>query len=353
MQKNMKVFFTGIGLFIIGLSALVLFLGYSFVNSPASDSKQDVIYEIAPATSFSVIAKELQDKNVVKNAEVFSLFAKFTGMRGKIKRGEYLLNTNMRPSEVLAVITSGKSIARPFTITEGLNIFEISELYAQKGFGSRDEFFKLLTEPSFIQSLIGEKLSSLEGYLFPETYQVTKYTTAKELITSMVRRFQNVFSEVTAKYPLNGLTPRQLVILASIVEKETGASQERPLIAGVFHNRMKKGMKLQTDPTILYGKAVMSGKLSMSISRDDLQNEKNPYNTYVIPSLPPGPISNPGREALIVSIQPPTTKYLYFVSQNNGTSTFSETYEEHLKAVKKYQIDPKAREGKSWRDLTR
>lgn len=351
MKKNMKVLSFGAGLFVLGFCGLILFLGYVFVNSPASSSKQDIVYDIAPASSFATIAQDLQNKGIVKNAAVFSLFAKFTGARGKIKHGEYALHTQMRPSEVLAIITSGRSIARPFTVSEGLNIYEIAELYSQRSFGSKEEFFKLATDQDLIQSLLGQKYPSFEGYLFPETYQITKYTTTRELIINMVKRHQSVFSDIITKYSLNGLTARQLLILASIVEKESGSSQERPLIAGVFHNRLKKGMKLQTDPTILYGKAVQSGKLSMSITREDLLSDKNPYNTYVIPSLPPGPISNPGREAMIASLQPPPTKFLFFVSQNNGTSIFSETYEEHNKAVQKYQLDAKARSGKSWRDL--
>jgi len=351
MEKNIKVFSLGLVTLILAIGAIVTYLGYTFVNSPARMDKQEIVYEIPPSVSFATIAKDLQEKGVVKNAQVFTLFAKFTGQRSRIKVGEYALNTNMKPSEVLDVITSGRSVARQFTVSEGLNMFEIADLYEQKGFGKRDDFLKWVTDEKFIESLLGEKYSSLEGYLYPETYQITKYTTTKELLTSMVRRYQSVYKEVTEKYPLQMMTPRQLVILASLVEKETGSSDERPLIAGVFANRLQKKMMLQTDPTILYGKAVMAGKLSMSITRDDLQNTKNPYNTYVIAALPPGPISNPGRESLLVSLRPPETKYLYFVSKNDGTSLFSETYEEHQKAVIRLQMNPKAREGKSWRDL--
>ncbi len=351
MEKNIKVFSFGALALIIAVGVAVTFLAYSFINSPASSNKQDIVYEIPPSVSFATIAKDLQEKGVVKNAQVFTLLAKFTGQRSRIKVGEYALNTSMKPSEVLDAITSGRSVARQFTVSEGLNMFEIADLYEQRGFGKREEFLKLATDEKFVESLLKEKYSSLEGYLYPETYQITKYTTTKELLTAMVRRFQSVFKEVIEKYPLQMMTARQLVILASLVEKETGSSAERPLIAGVFANRLQKRMMLQTDPTILYGKAVMSGKLSMSITRDDLQNDKNPYNTYVIAALPPGPISNPGRESLEVSSRPPATKYLYFVSKNDGTSLFSETYEEHQKAVVRLQMNAKAREGKSWRDL--
>lgn len=351
MEKNVKIFSLGIFAVVIAVVGFIIFLGYTFINSPSKQDKQDIVYEIPPSTSFVTIAKDLQERGVVKNAQIFSLFAKFTGQRSKIKVGEYALNTNMRPSEVLDVITSGRSVAKPFTVSEGLNMFEIADLYEQKGYGNRAEFLKWATDEKFVENLLGEKYPSLEGYLYPETYQITKYTTTKELLTAMVRRFQSVFKEVTEKYPLQMMTPRQLVILASLVEKETGAAEERPLIAGVFANRLQKRMMLQTDPTILYGKAVMTGKLSMSITREDIQNTKNAYNTYVIAALPPGPISNPGRESLIVSLRPPPTKFLYFVSKNDGTSLFSETYEEHQKAVVRLQMNPKAREGKSWRDL--
>ena len=168
----------------------------------------------------------------------------------------------------------------------------------------------------------------------------------------MVKRFLFVYHEAVPQNEVPGWTRHQIVTLASIIEKETGAPEERPLISSVFHNRLKKGMRLQTDPTVLYGKAERVGSFAINITTEDLRTP-NRYNTYTIYGLPPGPIANPGREALSAVLAPAESTYLYFVSQNNGTHIFSSDYEAHNKAVKHFQLDPKAREGKSWRDLSK
>lgn len=166
----------------------------------------------------------------------------------------------------------------------------------------------------------------------------------------MVRRFFIIFQDTQKQAVVSNLNPQQVVVLASIIEKETGAPQERSLISAIFHNRLALKMKLQTDPTIIYGKALQTGEVEINITRKDL-TEPTPYNTYVIPALPPGPIANPGQDALIAAVKPAPVKYLYFVSKNDGTHVFSETYAQHAKAVNDYQVNAKAREGKSWRDL--
>ena len=170
----------------------------------------------------------------------------------------------------------------------------------------------------------------------------------------MVSEFQVAFKDATEgsakEAQLAGWSPRQILTLASIVEKETGAPEERPLVASVFHNRLRKGMLLQTDPTIIYGKAKETGKIVLNITRADL-TRYTPYNTYVIKGLPPGPIANPGKAALQAVVHPAQSDYLYFVSKNDGTHQFSTDLAAHNAAVRKFQLDPKAREGKSWRDL--
>jgi UPF0755 protein len=196
--------------------------------------------------------------------------------------------------------------------------------------------------------MVGTLAPSLEGYLFPETYSLTKYTTVKELVQSMVQNFKETYKALGT--PDTGLSRQELVTLASVVEKETGAPEERPMIASVFYNRLKKGMPLQSDPTILYGIIDETGKPTDNITKADLTHF-NRYNTYTVKKLPFGPISNPGREALVAVFHPANTEFLYFVSRNNGTHIFSKTYEEHLRAVRTFQIDPAARAGKSWRDL--
>ena len=205
-----------------------------------------------------------------------------------------------------------------------------------------------MKDGKFIKELIGQELESLEGYLFPDTYYFARGDNLKKIIRTMVQRFKEVFSSVP-KGNVN-LTPHEIVILASIIEKETGAGFERPLISSVFHNRLQQKMRLATDPTIIYGVLRETGKEIRNIRRIHLKAQ-NPYNTYLNEGLPPGPIGNPGKEALLAAVQPKNTNYLFFVSKNDGTHVFTSTYKEHQKAVRTFQLDPKMRQGKSWRDL--
>ncbi|NUN05077.1 MAG: endolytic transglycosylase MltG [Bdellovibrio sp.] len=337
---------------VAALGAGVGFVGYQFLNSRPGDTAQDVVYEVNPGKSFNTIASELEAKGLLTNGFFFSMYARLVGERSKLKVGEYLLRTNMKPREVLEVITSGKSIARSFTVSEGLSIYEIAELYEKQGFGTAQNFLTLVRDPQLIRNLLGEKQESLEGYLFPETYMLTKFTDTKALISNMVKRFLYVYNEVVPGAQALGWPRHKVVTLASIIEKETGAPEERPLISSVFHNRMRKNMRLQTDPTVIYGKAELTGKIEINITRADLTTP-NRYNTYTISGLPPGPIANPGKEALLSAVKPAESQYLFFVSQNDGTHVFSVDYKGHETAVKKFQLDRRAREGKSWRDLNK
>lgn len=350
MKKTYFVLVLAVVALVVALGGGFAFLSFQFLNSRPSDVAQDVVYEVTPGKGFNTIAAELEQKGLVRNAFLFTAYARLRGDRAKVKVGEYLLRTNMVPKEVLSMITSGKSIARSFTVSEGLSIYEIAELYQKEGFGTAEDFMRWVRDPQFIQTLLGEKQVSLEGYLFPETYMLTKYTDTKSLIGNMVRRFLYVYNEVLPQAEVQGWTRHQIVTLASIIEKETGAPEERPLISSVFHNRLLKRMRLQTDPTVIYGKAERSGKIEINITRADLTTPTS-YNTYVIYGLPPGPIANPGKEALLAAVKPATSPYLFFVSQNDGTHIFSEDYAGHNRAVKRFQLDRKAREGKSWRDL--
>ncbi len=343
--------------FVVGTASLLMivlligsFVGYHFVNSSPSESSEEVIFEVSQGKSFGHVASELENLHLVNNGRLFTWFARLQGAAGKMKVGEYAFRKNMKPSEVLAILISGKSIGRPFTVSEGLNIFEIADLYQEQKFGTREDFLKLATDPEFVKLMLGEEHTSLEGYLYPETYQLTKFTTTKELLQAMVANFHQIFKSIEGKGELKGWTQHQIVTLASIIEKETGAPEERPKISSVFHNRLLKGMLLQTDPTIIYGLAEEAQKTVYSITKADILKPTR-YNTYVIKGLPPGPIANPGKAALEAAVKPEKTEYLFFVSQNDGTHVFSADYSTHEKAVKKFQVDRKAREGKSWRDL--
>jgi UPF0755 protein len=358
-MKILISFFLAAGVFIAAGAGLSYYLYIDFERKSASNKDQVVIYEIKSGDSFRKVSLDLQTQGLIRNADFFNIYSRVTGNRSKIKAGEYELRTNMTPPQILEVITSGKSIKRPFTVAEGLNIWEIASLVESKGLGTRQEFLALIQNRELIESLLGpdalaENIRSLEGYLFPETYLLTKYMGAQDLVLQMVRKFLQVWSDVAQNYPNPKLklTRHERVTLASLVEKETGASHERGLVSSVFHNRIHKGMKLQTDPSILYGLSVLSNKQILSISKSDILRE-TPYNTYVIKGLPPGPVANPGRDALVASFSPKDSDYLFFVSRNDGTSVFSVEYKDHKSAVQKYQVDPQGRQGKSWRDLNK
>lgn len=337
-----------VGALVAGVAGYVI---YNFTSKAPSETAQEVVFEVEPGKGFNTVAAELEQQGLIRNAQFFSIYARIVGDRSKLKVGEYLFRTNMKPREVLDTLISGKSIARGFTVSEGLSTYEIAEAFQKQGFGTAEEFFRLTRDPEFIKSVLGpnETVPSLEGYLFPETYMLTKFTDTKTLITNMVKRFLYVYNEVVAGKQLS-MNRNQIVTLASIIEKETGAPEERTVISSVFHNRLAKGMRLQTDPTVIYGKALHLGKIVINITKADLMTP-TPYNTYTINGMPPGPIANPGREALMAAIAPAKTDYLFFVSQNDGTHVFTTTYENHSKAVQAYQLNRKAREGKSWRDL--
>jgi len=350
LTKKTKVIATSFLTLVIAVVAGCLFFGYQILKTPVSSDKTEVIFEVAPGETVTAVANELQAKNLVRNASVFLFYSRFTNQSSKVKVGEYSLNQSMTPDEILSVLVSGKSIARTLTVVEGLNLFDIGSILEKTGIGTRQEFFALIQDKAFIKSLLGEDLNSLEGYLFPETYKFTKFESMKSIVSQMVKRFLVVWKEIEPMAKQINWSRNQVVTFASIVEKETGAGADRPIVSSVFHNRLEKKMRLQTDPTVLYGMAMKLGFMPNNITKMDLLTP-TPYNSYTTAGLPPTPISNPGKESLLAAVKPAASKYLYFVSRNDGTTVFSETLEKHNAAVKTFQMNPKARDGKSWKDL--
>jgi len=341
-----------VGLVVILLipsTAIVAWQGYSFLQVGSQAHSEEVIFTISPGTNFNSVTQELESKDLIRNKWAFLVVAKIVGYTTRVQAGEYRLDKNMPPMEILKVIYSGKSVNYPFTVQEGLNMFEIATRLEKNKFTDRKEFIKLARDQKFIKKLLGKPLPSLEGYLFPETYNLTKHITAREIIKIMVKRFLSVYKEVQSLSKVQ-MTRHEAVILASIIEKETGAEEERPLISSVFHNRLRSNMRLQSDPTILYGIMARTGKMKKNITRKDIRSY-SPFNTYRVNGLPEGPIANPGREALLAAIKPATSDYFYFVSRNDGTHKFSKTLKAHNSAVRRFQLNRKERQGKSWRDL--
>jgi UPF0755 protein len=346
--------------FIRGLVVVVLLVaiaataGYfslkSYLKTPASNSPETTIFEVAPGQSFKSVVRRLEEQGLIKNARILELYTRFSSVGAIVKVGEYAIPKNANPLEVMAQIRSGKSIEYPITISEGLNLFEIADLVEQtKVLGTKDDFLSLVKDRKFVKEVLGEERASLEGYLFPETYKITKFTGAVGLVKMMISRFDENYQKASEGFTTN-LTKHELVTLASIIEKETGAPEERPLISSVFHNRLKLNMKLQTDPTVIYGVWERTGIWNKNISKEDLLTP-NRYNTYSFTGLPYGPIANPGYEAIRAAFSPAESDYLFFVSKNDGTHVFSKDFGAHKKAVGEFQLNKSAREGKSWRDL--
>jgi UPF0755 protein len=344
--RNFFVLVISVGALVCAVVAWQLI---SFVSQGPSRDRNPIIFEVAPGSSFKQVAERLVAQGIVTDEMKFRIYARVLGKTTGVRIGEYSLNKGMTPREVLRALTEGKSIDYAVTVPEGFNIFEIADMLNERWPGKGTEFFSIVTNPDMVQKLLGERYPSLEGYLFPDTYSITKYTKMDTLVKTMVEKFKVAATEANVNAPIK-MPLHEQVILASVIEKETGAPEERPHIASVFHNRLNKKMRLESDPTIIYGMWVESRTRPKNIRKSDIKRA-TPYNTYAIRSLPYGPIANPSREALRAAVDPKQTEDLFFVSQNDGTHYFSKTYKEHEAAVRQYQLNAKAREGKSWRDL--
>lgn len=303
-----------------------------FYAPPSWDGEAEPrLVEIPRGTSFRVVATNLEKAGVVRDAEHFLFAASVFGAQKRIKAGEYEFTTDMRPVEVIEALVKGKVVTHPVTIPEGFSIKEIAARLEGSGLADAGEFIHAAQDPEFVREL-GLKGSTLEGYLFPDTYYFTKGLEAREIIAAMVDRFKGVYADFEESARQRGMDMAEAVTLASIIEKETADPSERRLISAVFHNRLKKGIRLQSDPTVIYAIEDFDGNLT----RRHLKMS-NPYNTYRNYGLPPGPIASPGRASIAAAVNPAEVEYLYFVSRNDGTHHFSKTLREHINAVNKYQ----------------
>ena len=301
--------------FILVISSLAVIQANSTSNTDEiiiEVCKNGIVY-IPPGTGFTTIKQSLIKQQIIGDDIRFDLLARWMGTAGKMKAGEYLFPADLSHREIIKKLTDGEILYRPLTIPEGANIRQVADALATHFSFDRQIFLQRVQDQEFISSL-GLTIPSLEGYLFPDTYFITRGQSLERVISMMVKRFQQIFEDVSSHYPAvaTPLSPHEVVILASIVEKETALAAERPLIAAVFLNRLKKNMKLQADPTVIYGIADFNGNLT----RQDLRTP-SPYNTYTQKGLPAGPIANPGREALLAVLQPADVNYLYFVAKKD------------------------------------
>ncbi len=304
----------------------------SFISTTVTPPGRQVI-EIKAGSSFTHIANQLAEADIISDATRFTWLARWRGATGQVHAGEYLFEGDAQPDEVLARLVAGDIRKFQVTIPEGFNLREIAARLAKTEVGSAADFLALCHDTEFIRELDIEA-DSLEGYLFPETYTYTSSTTARQLLRSMVDQLDKHLSpSILASAEALGMNRHELLTLASIIQKEAGNVMEMPLISAVFNNRLKRGIALQADPTVIYGIDDFDGNLT----RKHLETP-TPYNTYRKRGLPPGPIASPGQFALHAAANPADTRDLYFVARGDGTHEFTATLKEHNRAVRRYQL---------------
>jgi len=306
--------------------------GVHWALSPRTPGAAEVVFMVAPGASLGEIAGSLEREGLVRSAGAVEWIARLRGQSGALRSGEYALSAAQSPSAILAHLASGRTLTYPVVLPEGFTTAQIGARLASEGLVDAESFARAVRDPALIASL-GISAPSLEGYLFPETYFLPRGLAADEVARILAEQFLAVWREIEPLAAAQGLTQHEVVTLASIVEKETGVSEERALVAGVFRNRLRRRMRLESDPTVIYGIAGFDGNLR----RSDLEDAANPYNTYRIAALPPGPIASPGEASLRAVVSPAPSSYLYFVARNDGTHTFSSSYREHSRAVERYQ----------------
>jgi len=336
-----KIVFFTLLLLVFFVVTIAAWLATYFLTPAGNKAEKEATVIIPQGSSVKQIAGILEQAGLVNADLRFMIIARVSGLAGKLPAGEFNLPTGQLPYTLLQALAEAKPVIHAITIPEGWNRSEIAAALEQNGWCGGDEFLKLTENKEFLQAAGLGELENLEGYLFPDTYFLTRNEFQVERIALLfLDRFKQVWQELL-KDEQEEVDQQKIVILASIVEKETGSAGERAKIAGVFLNRLQLGMKLQSDPTVIYGIDNFIGP----ITRQQLQTP-TPYNTYIIPDLPKGPICSPGRDALEAVLHPEIHKYLYFVSQNDGTHYFSKSLLEHNRAVQKYQRKNSAKEGK-------
>jgi len=328
------------GFFIVSFLLLLFsaLLGFQLLWVPPSDIPPARIVQIKRGMHLKQISQLLKEEGIIRNSHVFVLLTTALGKKAKMKAGEYEFQSQLDPLGVLDTLVKGQVKRHLVTIPEGYTLSQIAQLLEDQKIVGKREFLQKASSPVLIASLglssipVGSE-ATLEGYLFPETYHLYKEMDPEEVIKMMVYQFKKNFgTEQVTRASQLGWSERRVVILASIIEKETPLPEEKPLVSAVFHNRLTKKIPLQSDPTVIYGIKNFNGNLT----KEDLLRP-TPYNTYLQPGLPPSPICNPGKDSLLAALNPAPVPYLYFVSKNDGSHYFSGEFEDHNRAVWRYQ----------------
>jgi UPF0755 protein len=316
--------FLGFALVLILLA--ILWLGNALFN-PYGPSQQKFV-ALRPGSSTRAVARTLQQEGIIRNYYAFLLLSLFEGRRS-LKAGEYAFEHPANAFEIYDRLVRGDVYVRVVPIPEGYNMFDIAQALDAAHICSKQDFLAVAKDPSLVRDL-DPQAPSLEGYLFPDTYRLGRTENPREIALEMVKRFRKEAAAIGLTHDLH-----RVVTMASIVEKETAVKSERPLVAGVFENRMTKRIGLATDPSVIYA-ALLAGRYNGVIHQSDLEFN-SPYNTYRYGGLPPGPIANPGRESLLAAMHPQRTDFLYFVANNQGGHNFAKTLDEHNRNVAVYR----------------
>ena len=335
---------------ILSLAALVLLAGagaggwlgwrawqeHRFLTMPPETPGRDMVFRVEPGEILSTIARNLHRAGLITDARRFLRLAAAEGKGSSVRAGEFRLNTGWTPHQLLYELTTSSGIMKKVSVREGLTWWQTADRVEQAGLGTREGFARAVADPRLLDRF-GIRATNAEGYLFPETYLLTPPLDdqSRYMAETMIEEFFKNARKIWPAGPPPFKELHRVVILASLVEKETGDPSERGRIAGVFANRLKKGMLIQADPTIIYG---LGPDFDGNIRKSDLQNRENPYNTYAHRGLPPGPICSPGLDALRAAAHPEAHDFLYFVAKGDGTHHFSATLREHNNAVIKYQL---------------
>ena len=297
--------------------------------------EERVVFAVEKGANARTIARSLVREGLMEKEWPFFLGYKFFHASETLKAGEYTLDLPLSPREIMLKLLEGRVTLYPLTIIEGLTRREIADHLNSTLQLDKEDFLEISSEVNLIRDLDPEA-ENLEGYLFPETYHFPNQISTETVVREMVSQFKAVFSvEWHRRAEDMGLSIREVVTLASLIEKETSVSEEKPVVSGVFHNRLRIGMKLDCDPTIIYA-LKEEGRFDGNLRKRDMSWD-SPYNTYIRAGLPPGPIANPGRESIRAALYPEAVNYLYFVSKNDGSHHFSATFREHQNAVNYYQ----------------
>jgi UPF0755 protein len=323
----MKFRISGTRFFIAAFLAFAILYSIRFITTPISPGKP-VQVDIAPGQSAWKISKTLEKNRIITDAFMFFATSRIMGKATHLQAGGYVFEGNHYPLDVINILFKGRTLRYRITLPEGSNIYQIGEIISSTGLITKDQFVQCALSKQ-IKSFFKVTAPSMEGYLYPDTYFLAPHMTPIEIMAKLFDRFNRMYTaDMDRRAKKLGLTKQDVLTLASLIEKEAISAADKPFISSVFHNRLAIGMRLQSDPTAIYGIDGFKGK----ISPDDLMRE-SPYNTYRHKGLPPGPICSPSADSIEAALHPAKTDYLYFVSRGDGTHTFSSSLTEHNRAV--------------------